>query len=115
MGILCLLLLNNTELLTAIQPARKQASIFLKVAGGLWGGGVSSPSRIDNISIGFKLTSFAGFFSSCGVCKIFSTEKQSYGVGIIVSSKKLAASWNAISLEHVFVFLLGCFMNSIYN
>ncbi len=38
MGILCLLLLNNTELLTAIQPARKQASIFLKVAGGLWGG-----------------------------------------------------------------------------
>lgn len=116
MGILCLLLLNNTELLTAIQPARKQASKhILKSCRWFVGGGVSSPSRIDNISIGFKLTSFAGFFSSCGVCKIFSTEKQSYGVGIIVSSKKLAASWNAISLEHVFVFLLGCFMNSIYN
>jgi hypothetical protein len=37
MGILCLLLLNNMELLTASQPSSKQASIFLKVAGGLSG------------------------------------------------------------------------------
>jgi hypothetical protein len=85
-------------------------------------GGVSSPSTNDNISIGFKLTSFAGFFSSFGVCKNFYTEKQSYGVGIKVPSTKISSqpaspclAWNAISMEHVFVFLLGSFMNSTYN
>jgi hypothetical protein len=105
------------ELLTASQQGSKH---ILKSC--RWFvGGVSSPSIIDNISIGFKLTSFAGFFSSFGVCKIFYTEKQSYGVGIEVPSTKISSqpahAWPGMQFPwNMFLsFLLGSFMNSVYN